>query len=163
MFGRRLEPSVVSYNESVSASQSSSQWAHALALFREIPGRSLEPGASNYCAGITACEWMFHAEQDAPMIGDCCGWSGQATIAMFGRRLEPNVVSFNASTSASEKGSQWTQALTLLREMFGRRLDPDVVSHSSSVSASGKGSQWAQSFELLRELWCRRLEPNVVS
>ena len=60
---------------------------------------------------------------------------------MSGRRLEPDVVSHNASVSASEKGSQWAQALALLLEMSGGRLEPEVVSHSASVSASEKDSQ----------------------
>ena len=60
---------------------------------------------------------------------------------MFDRRLESHVVSYNSSVSASEKGSQWAQALALLREMFDRRLELDVVSYSASISASEKGSQ----------------------
>ena len=47
---------------------------------------------------------------------------------MLDRRLESDVVSFIASISASEKWSQWAQALVLLREMFDRRLESDVVS-----------------------------------
>ena len=60
---------------------------------------------------------------------------------MFGRRLESNVVSYGASISASEKGSQWADALVLLRGMFDRRLESDVVSYNTSISASEKGSQ----------------------
>ena len=56
------------------------------------------------------------------------------------RRLESDVVSYNASISASEKESQWAQALALLREVFDRRLESDVVSYNSSSSASEKGS-----------------------
>ena len=47
---------------------------------------------------------------------------------MLDRRLEWDVVSSNASSSASEKGSQWAEASALLREMFDRRLESDVVS-----------------------------------
>ena len=57
---------------------------------------------------------------------------------MFDRKLESDVVSYNASISASEKGSQWSQALALLREMFDRRIESDVVSFSASISASEK-------------------------
>ena len=62
---------------------------------------------------------------------------------MFDRRLESDVVSYSASISASEKGSQRAQALALLREMFDRRLEAAVVSYNASISAGGKGSQWA--------------------
>ena len=64
-------------------------------------------------------------------------------------------MSYNASISASEKGSQWMQALALLRDMSDRRLESDVVSYylySASISASEKGSQWAQALALLREM-----------
>ena len=61
---------------------------------------------------------------------------------MLGERLESDVVSYSASSSASEKGSKWAQALALLRETFDRRLESDVVSYNASISASEKGSQW---------------------
>ena len=62
---------------------------------------------------------------------------------MFDRRLESDVVSYNASISASEKGSQWAQALALLPDVSGRRLESVVVSYSASISASEKGSLWS--------------------
>ena len=54
---------------------------------------------------------------------------------MFDRMLESDIVTYNASISASEKGPQWAQALVLLREMIDRRLESDVVSYSASISA----------------------------
>ncbi len=60
---------------------------------------------------------------------------------MSDRRLESDIVSYNASISASEKGSQWVQALGLLRQMSDRRLESDVVSYTASISAREKGSQ----------------------
>ena len=82
---------------------------------------------------------------------------------MFDRRLEAGVVSYNASLSASEKGSQWAQALALLCETLDRRLESNVVNYNASISASEKGSQWAQAMALLREMFDRRLESDVVS
>ena len=51
-------------------------------------------------------------------------------------------MSYSASISAFEKGSQRAQALALLREMFDRRLELDVVSYSASISASEKSWMW---------------------
>ena len=64
-------------------------------------------------------------------------WSAALRLLheMLDQRLESDVVSYNASISASEKGSQWAQALALLREMFDRRLESDVVSYNASISA----------------------------
>ena len=59
---------------------------------------------------------------------------------MPSKMLEPDIVSYSASMSACEKGSQWVHALALLREMLGRRLELDVVSYSASLSACEKGS-----------------------
>ena len=58
---------------------------------------------------------------------------------MFDRRLESDVVSYNASISASAKGSQWARALVLLCEMLDRILESDTVSHSASISACDWG------------------------
>ena len=102
---------------------------------------------------------------------------------LFRSRLESNVVSYSASISASEKGSQWAEALGLLREMFDRRLESDVVSYSASISASGKGSQedianfiarkrireckhvsqWVMGFALLPELLDRRIQAGMIT
>ena len=72
---------------------------------------------------------------------------------MFDPGLESDVVSYNASISASEKGSQWAQALALLREMCEQWLESSFVSYSASISASERGSQWAQAMALLREMF----------
>ena len=64
---------------------------------------------------------------------------------------------------ASEKGSQWAQALALLREMFDRRLESNVVSYNASISASEKGTQWAQALALLRDMSGRSHESDIVS
>ena len=50
---------------------------------------------------------------------------------MIGRRLESDVVSYNASISACERSSRWVQALALLREMPSQRLESDIVSYSA--------------------------------
>ncbi len=59
---------------------------------------------------------------------------------MASRRLELDVVTYNASISACEKGSQLAQVLALLREMACGRLELDVVTYSASISACEKGS-----------------------
>jgi hypothetical protein len=81
---------------------------------------------------------------------------------MPSRRLELEVISCSASISSCEKGSQWAQALALLREMPSRRLEPGVVSYSASISAC----VWHMhdcALALLREMPPRRVQPGVVS
>ena len=76
---------------------------------------------------------------------------------MLDESLELDVVSYSASIGASEKDSQWAQALALLREMSDGRLESNVVSYNASISASEKGSQWAQVLALLREMSDRKI------
>ena len=68
------------------------------------------------------------------------------------RRLEPNVINFNATISACEKGRQWEKALQLPYEMQQRRLEPNVISFNAAISACGKGGQWEKALELLDEM-----------
>ncbi|CAK0790325.1 unnamed protein product, partial [Prorocentrum cordatum] len=42
-------------------------------------------------------------------------------------KLEPNVISYSAGTSACEKGGQWQRALALLSEMPEAKLEPDII------------------------------------
>ena len=51
----------------------------------------------------------------------------------------PALVSYNAGISACEKGEQWLEALSLLREMEHAKVDPDVISYSAGISACEQG------------------------
>ena len=55
------------------------------------------------------------------------------------RSLPPEVISFDAVISASEKGMSWDTALGLLQEMPRWALQPDVISCSAAISACEKG------------------------
>ena len=56
--------------------------------------------------------------------------------------LAPNVVSWSAAISASDKGKRGGgEALGLLREMMQQSLTPNVVSWNASMSACEKGKQ----------------------
>ena len=47
---------------------------------------------------------------------------------MVHQLLRPDVVSWNATISACEKGKHWEEALGLLQEMMHALLAPDAVS-----------------------------------
>ncbi|CAK0790323.1 unnamed protein product, partial [Prorocentrum cordatum] len=58
-------------------------------------------------------------------------------------KLEPNVISYSAGTSACEKGGQWQRALALLSEMPEAKLEPDIISTalgSARARRAGSGS-----------------------
>ncbi|CAK0887543.1 unnamed protein product [Prorocentrum cordatum] len=72
-------------------------------------------------------------------------------------------VSYNAVTSACEKGDQWHWALALLSEMWEANLEPDDISYSAGISACEKGGQWQRALSLLSEMWEAKLVPNAMS
>ncbi len=59
-------------------------------------------------------------------------------------------MSYNAVTSACEKGLQWEEALRLLQGMSQSLLPPDVVSYNAATSAYEKGMQWEGALRLLQ-------------
>merc|ERR1712228_612099 len=61
-----------------------------------------------------------------------------------------------------EKGGQWPEALSLLREMGDVKLEPSVITYSAGISACEKGRQWPEALSLLREIGDVKLEPNVI-
>ncbi|CAK0818311.1 unnamed protein product, partial [Prorocentrum cordatum] len=111
---------------------------------------------------------------------------------MWGAKLEPNVISYNAGISACEKGEQWQRALALLSEAGAQRhqlqrwdqrvregravaagtcaAERDAggeagarLSYNAGISACEKGEQWQRALALLSEMWEAKLEPNVIS
>ena len=56
------------------------------------------------------------------------------------QRLEPDVLTHNASISACEKGAQLEEALRLFHTMEGRYLEPNVVTHNAAISAWENGA-----------------------
>jgi pentatricopeptide repeat protein len=75
--------------------------------------------------------------------------------------VKPDVITYNASISACEKGGQWEKALQLLEEMRAKGVEPDVSLYSASISACEKGGQWEKALQLLEEMR-RSLLANLV-
>ena len=58
----------------------------------------------------------------------------QLLDAIQQRKLEPNMINFNAVIGASKKNGRWKQALELLGEMHQCRLESDVISFDVAIS-----------------------------
>ena len=56
MRGLGLQPSVISYNASISAFEQGQQWEKALQLLEQMRGQGIEPNVISYSATISACE-----------------------------------------------------------------------------------------------------------
>jgi pentatricopeptide repeat domain-containing protein 1 len=57
---------------------------------------------------------------------------------MQDREINPDVMTYNATISACEKGGQWEKALDLFREMQDREIDPSVMTYNAAISACEK-------------------------
>ena len=51
------------------------------------------------------------------------------------------MISYNAATSACEKGGLWQQALFLLFQMEHNNLEADVISYSAAASSWEKSAR----------------------
>ena len=61
----------------------------------------------------------------------------------------PNVITYDATISACEKGHQPERALDLLAEMQRRDQEPDVIKYNATTSACEKGQQSERALALL--------------
>ena len=60
------------------------------------------------------------------------------------RRLEPNLISFNAATSACAKGAQWRQALEVRQEAQDSGLELNAASDGAAAEAARRAADWSQ-------------------
>jgi len=70
--------------------------------------------------------------------------------------LHPNVVSFNALLSATEKSSAWQQTLRIFGDRRRHRkrsdVDVDVISFNAALGACCKGRQWQLALKLFHQM-----------
>ena len=75
----------------------------------------------------------------------------------------PNKITFNALTSAREKGKQWQRALGPFVEMRSRGLQADVIAYNATISASEKSKQWQRALGLFQEMRLHGLQANAIT
>ena len=74
-----------------------------------------------------------------------------------------DVVSFNTTISAYEKGSLWEAALQVLSSMRSAEALPDVISFCSTVSACEKASEWEAAVHLFSQMPKDMIATDVVA
>lgn len=73
-----------------------------------------------------------------PLLAVCL----EKTLFFFSQlRLEPSVVSYNATMSSCEKADQWQLAVILFEMMPLKRLQPDSISFSAVFFQLGFGGR----------------------
>ena len=73
-----------------------------------------------------------------------------------------DAISHNAAISASEKGSQWQQALNLFEVMPRANVSRSVISFSAAIGACEKGGQWQQALNLFEAMPKGKVTPDVI-
>eukprot|EP00435_Cladocopium_sp_Y103_P040272 s1138_g10.t3 len=124
--------------------QQSARWT------RSALGRALRLAFDQWCQ-------CLRTEAPQPMGGAA---SGERISAV---RLQPTLISFNASISCCEKASRWQFARSLLQNAGLVRLAPNVITYSAAISACEKAAEWQQALMLFEELCLESLQPNVVT
>merc|ERR1712194_784675 len=78
---------------------------------------------------------------------------------MRSRQIDIDIISYNASISACEKGQQWRVALTLLDDLCeSNELQPDVFTYNAAILSCSSSYQWMLAFDLLDSMACRGIE-----
>ena len=77
--------------------------------------------------------------------------------------MAADVISYNTTISACEKGSQWEIALQVLANMQPAKTLPDVISFCAAVSACEKASQWESAVHLWSQMPTASIDNDVIA
>jgi len=81
----------------------------------------------------------------------------------MGIRRIPNVVTYNTTITACEKGNQWELALKLFETAPIQGVVPDLITYNATISACGRCQQWETALRLFELLLRRGFEPSHVT
>ncbi|CAE7233764.1 unnamed protein product [Symbiodinium microadriaticum] len=157
---------VVAFGASISVCEKASQWQAAVQLLKDMDC-GMTPSA-------IACLMGAKLHGSDPSVKSQTEWEGNAAIAacfdqwpvalsLLHRAPLTDAGSFAAVITSLGRGTQWTQALSLLDEMEERELQPDILAFSSTISACEKGAQWETALILLGSMAQKKVPPNVFS
>ena len=73
------------------------------------------------------------------------------------------IYELNVAIGASERKSDWQQAVSLLAEVLGQEVEANVFSYCPAISACTKSANWQSSLMLLQWLRDEGLEASVAA
>lgn len=145
-----LNPSVVSYNATISACDRRRPDL-AMTLLKEMEAHRVEPTVITFSAAISAAgrghAWIWALALLDEAMGRC----------------RMGVVPFSAAVSSCEKGEQWERALDLLRYMKTHGPSPNVITFNSVITACQRARHWNVSIQLFDEMLAGAARPSVAS
>jgi len=66
-----------------------------------------------------------------------------------------------ASYNSLIAGSEWEDAMRLLRDMRGEGISPDATSYRYALEACSRAARNNEAWELIEEMWRRNVDPDV--
>ncbi|CAK8991910.1 Pentatricopeptide repeat-containing protein At1g74850 [Durusdinium trenchii] len=172
-----VSPTVVSFNAAISSCERRGLWPMALQFFAAMEARELQPDVISHNAGISACEkgssWImacqiFHRMCEVRLSPTNVSYSALITafqkvahwtlaLASLNEIPDPDVVCYNTTMTACDRGSAWPWALQLFAA--APRATRSASSFAAAMEAAEKGSQWHVNLELLAQM--RELQINA--
>ncbi|CAL1141930.1 unnamed protein product [Cladocopium goreaui] len=142
---------VVTWNSSVSACETGTQWLTAAFLLLCMRLQRCNPELESISMGISACREAGHWEVAMALL----------------HSVTADVVAFNSNISTFEVLGNWTCSLQMLEQMPHRNLVPDVITFNASI-ASLPWPSWPWAVQLIQQMRFPRPgrappKPNLVS
>ena len=78
-------------------------------------------------------------------------------------QLADGTISFNATTAACEKSSQWQSALTLILRLQELKLQVTVTAENALINACGSQQRWKYALHALGRMQDSFLQPNLTT
>ncbi|CAK8999079.1 unnamed protein product [Durusdinium trenchii] len=169
----RIQADLVSYNAILAHH---GDWGALMELLSAMCARSLTPDAASFPSAMLGCEkasaW-HHAIRLASSSNDLV--TQNAAIAAAGRaldwrlnvevlgnmpriRLQPDVISYNATIDGCEKCCRWSVAVQLLGDL---QSSADELSFKVALAACEKEQMWRQLLRVLADMRRYQLLPSA--
>ncbi|CAK9063345.1 unnamed protein product [Durusdinium trenchii] len=138
------------FNKAITACAKTARWAEALQLLWDRE----DVDVISFNATLSACERasQWHFALHLLTLFDAKNDELEAIAEQAAKERafpKADIISYNTSMSACEKGHQWSLALRLYEELQEKALRPDHITYSVALNAC---QQWTEALELLKRL-----------
>ena len=148
---KQLEPDIFTYNTELSLCGCAySEWPQMALLLSEMPSKLLRADVISLGSSLLAFEL-------------CWSRAVQQLRRSQVHALLPNLITYNATSTACAKASDWQRASQLLGSLRCLHAVPDIITWNSFCDACDKGAAWLQAWVFLLEARRSAASPDVVT
>ena len=148
---KQLEPDIFTYNTELSLCGGAySEWPQMALLLSEMPSKLLRADVISLGSSLLAFEL-------------CWSRAVQQLCRSQVHALLPNLITYNATSTACAKASDWQRASQLLGSLRCLHAVPDIITWNSFCDACDKGAAWVQAWVFLLEARRSAASPDVVT